>query len=161
MDKFFTDRLVKIRQHFGLNQKEMGPKIGKSPGTWQPYEQGTRLPGGEIFAELCKIGININWLLIGEGEMMRQPLLEKQPAQIEQAFYNQLDSLLEDNEAQELMNMQPEQVLDLFNNYSQVNIAQFGWTQMEIIKRFPEFRRWLKKQKEMEQENSHIRQKIA
>jgi transcriptional regulator with XRE-family HTH domain len=62
-----SDRLRQVREYLSLTQAEMGAKIGKSARAWQAYERGINIPGGEVYDELLKLGININWLLSGKG----------------------------------------------------------------------------------------------
>lgn len=137
----------------------MGLKIHKSGGAWQTYEQGTRFPGGEVFQELYDIGININWLLSGEGAMLRTE--QKQDTQSQQATtYDPID-ITDDEYTKELICMPPAEFWELFSLYGQISIAQAGWSQMEIIKRFPEFRRWLKKRRESEMKAEQLRRETA
>ncbi|MDH5737892.1 MAG: helix-turn-helix domain-containing protein [Gammaproteobacteria bacterium] len=60
-------RLKKIREHLGLTQKEFALHIGASYRGWQANESGT-MPGGDLLLKLSGIGVNINWVLTGEGE---------------------------------------------------------------------------------------------
>ena len=34
--------------------------------SWDAYENGTSIPGGEVLSNLAKIGVDINWLLTGK-----------------------------------------------------------------------------------------------
>ena len=63
-------RVRRMREHFGLSQREMAAKIGGSYPGWQKYESGVSVPGGAVLAELFGLGVNINWLLTGEGKML-------------------------------------------------------------------------------------------
>lgn len=40
--------------------------------SWQVYEQGSSVPGGNVFESLVKLGFNGTWLLTGEGAMRRE-----------------------------------------------------------------------------------------
>ncbi|MDR1396958.1 MAG: helix-turn-helix domain-containing protein [Desulfarculales bacterium] len=138
---YFSERLIQARHLLGLTQAEMALKIGKSTGGYQAYEQGRKMPGGDVFYKLHSLGVNIHWLLSGEGEMLLSgqgaPFQEGDSARTERS----------DNEESEIfMNMPSSEFWDLFNRYAQISPVQAGWAQMEIVKRFPEFRRWLKKQ---------------
>ena len=47
--------------------------------TYQDYERGLRQPGAESIGAFVLAGINANWLLTGEGEMLRQPVPGRAP----------------------------------------------------------------------------------
>lgn len=59
-------RLKQIREHLGYTQKDFAKHIGASYRGWQANESGT-MPGGELLLKLTEIGVNINWILTGEG----------------------------------------------------------------------------------------------
>jgi transcriptional regulator with XRE-family HTH domain len=51
-------------------QKEFAEWIGQSPTRLNNYLSGTnQLPAADFLYALAKRGINVNWLLTGEGEM--------------------------------------------------------------------------------------------
>lgn len=66
-----NNRLKTARESLGKSQKEMAELLGIGLKSWQVYEQGTSVPGGNVFEALVKLGFNANWLLMGEGEMKR------------------------------------------------------------------------------------------
>jgi transcriptional regulator with XRE-family HTH domain len=66
-----ADRLKSIRSFLGKTQKEMAATLGVSLGSWQAYEAGSSYPGGRVLEELARLGVNSNWVLLEEGEMMR------------------------------------------------------------------------------------------
>ena len=49
----------------------MAKMIGCSTTTWQNYESGSTMAGGAQLEALARLGISINWLLTGEGEMLQ------------------------------------------------------------------------------------------
>lgn len=61
-------RLKIARESLGMTQKDVARAAGVSHRTWQDYEGGANPPGGKALEALAKLGININWLLTGEGE---------------------------------------------------------------------------------------------
>lgn len=65
------ERLRMIRETWNLNQKEMGQRVGVTGAAWQHYETGQNVPGGKVLVELGRHGINLNWLLLGLGQMRR------------------------------------------------------------------------------------------
>jgi len=59
------------RAALGLSQTEAANGSGVPVGTLRKYEQGPSLPGAEAIAGFVRLGINANWLLTGEGPMLR------------------------------------------------------------------------------------------
>ena len=47
----------------------MSMQIGIHIGQLKKYEQDRTVPGGDALAAFAKTGVNLNWLLTGEGEM--------------------------------------------------------------------------------------------
>lgn len=54
-------------------QVDFASKLGMKPQTLQKYIKGHRLPLPEILDKIGNLGCNINWLLNGEGEMLKKP----------------------------------------------------------------------------------------
>jgi transcriptional regulator with XRE-family HTH domain len=67
----FGERMREIRKGFGLNQKEMANKLHVSLSTLQRYEKSTKFPDIGVMLELILCGINIHWLITGDGEKNR------------------------------------------------------------------------------------------
>jgi len=67
-----TERLKAVRSFLGKTQKEMAAALGVSLGSLQAYEAGSSYPGGRVFEELARLGVNTNWVLLENGEMMRE-----------------------------------------------------------------------------------------
>ncbi|MBF0168757.1 MAG: helix-turn-helix domain-containing protein [Alphaproteobacteria bacterium] len=65
----FAERLRIVRESLGLNQKEMSKHIGLGDSSWQRYELGGSIPGGEALAAVALLGFSGHWLLTGEGPM--------------------------------------------------------------------------------------------
>jgi transcriptional regulator with XRE-family HTH domain len=64
------DRLRLLRQKLGLTQSKMAQKLGVTLNTYQRYELGDRNLTVEKLQLLRKLfGVNLNWLLTGEGGM--------------------------------------------------------------------------------------------
>jgi transcriptional regulator with XRE-family HTH domain len=63
-----SDRLKLVRTVLSLNQKEFASNSGVGFSTYQKYEMGMSIPGGEAIEGFIRLGINANWLLTGEGE---------------------------------------------------------------------------------------------
>lgn len=66
-----ADRLKQVREQLGFTQKEMAKAISTNPQTWQVYEAGKSVPGGNVLEALARMGFNVNWILTGEGVMHR------------------------------------------------------------------------------------------
>lgn len=64
-------RLEQYRTCLEFSQRGLAKKLGISLGGLQSYESGKSVPGGNVLEALARHGLNVNWLLTGEGEMMR------------------------------------------------------------------------------------------
>lgn len=64
-----ADRLKQVRDSRGFTQKEMAKAISTNPQTWQVYEAGKSVPGGNVLEALARMGFNVNWILTGVGPM--------------------------------------------------------------------------------------------
>jgi transcriptional regulator with XRE-family HTH domain len=67
-------RLKLWRQALGLTQAALAERIGVHIGVLKKYEQGLNVPGGEALAAIARTGVNMTWLLTGEGEMLPRKL---------------------------------------------------------------------------------------
>ena len=68
-DSALRARFKALRKVLGKTQKEIGEAIGGSLRTWQNYEIGRSSPNWRVLHALIGMGVNINWLLTGRGEM--------------------------------------------------------------------------------------------
>lgn len=68
------DRLVKIRETEGYTQKEMADYLDVSLRSYSRYERENRDMPQKAFVKYAKLGINLNWLITGEGPMYRSEL---------------------------------------------------------------------------------------
>lgn len=68
------DRLRSFREKCGMTQPMIAEKCGVSLRALQDYEAGKRLPAGEALEALGGMGLDLNWLLTGDGEMFRDTL---------------------------------------------------------------------------------------
>ncbi|MFO1434100.1 MAG: S24 family peptidase [Candidatus Competibacteraceae bacterium] len=66
------------RESLGLTQKDMAARMGCGEPTWQNYEYGKTMPGGEVFVRLAEMGVNMNWLFRDDGPMFLYPLIQRQ-----------------------------------------------------------------------------------
>lgn len=65
------ERLRQARESAGMTQRDFAKKLGAGLTSWQDYEAGRNMPGGQVFEALCRLGYSADWLLTGEGDMMR------------------------------------------------------------------------------------------
>lgn len=69
--KAISDRIRKVRTHFGLSQPEFARRIDSSKGAIQAYEQGSSAPGFKVLAGIVsEFEISTEWLITGRGEML-------------------------------------------------------------------------------------------
>lgn len=74
------------------NQSELARKLEMKPQALVKYLKGESMPGGLILIRLHDIGVNINWFLTGEGDI----LLEKQKPRVSEPIEQYLARLEED-----------------------------------------------------------------
>jgi phage repressor protein C with HTH and peptisase S24 domain len=73
MDKnSFSERLMEFCKVVSPTQVDFASKLGMKPQTLQKYIRGQRLPLPDILNKISNLGCNINWLLNGEGEMIKK-----------------------------------------------------------------------------------------
>lgn len=68
--KDIHERLSFLRGFFGLSQPDVATKFGIPYNTYRKYENGPSKPGADAIEGITRAGINANWLLTGEGEML-------------------------------------------------------------------------------------------
>lgn len=67
-------RLREWRKNLGLTQLKLAERLSIDIGVLRKYENGVNVPGGRVLASLGDTGVNLNWLLTGNGLMdARQP----------------------------------------------------------------------------------------
>lgn len=77
MDKIlFSNRLNEFCKTVSHTQVDFAEKLGMQPQSLQKYLKGQRLPLPEILSKISNLGCNINWLLNGEGEMMKKNVIK-------------------------------------------------------------------------------------
>jgi len=62
-------RLKAWRKHLGQTQEEYSQAIGMHIGVLRKYENDVNIPGGDALVSIGMTGVNLHWLLMGEGEM--------------------------------------------------------------------------------------------
>lgn len=80
-----SERVKNIRAHLGYSQKAMSEALGINTRTWQIWEEGGSVPGGNHLESLVRLGFDANWILTGEGQMRRGDAAQQQSATTAQA----------------------------------------------------------------------------
>lgn len=63
-------RLRDIRARFGDPERvDFASRLGISMGSLANYERGDRVPDSDVLAGYARIGVNLNWLVSGDGSM--------------------------------------------------------------------------------------------
>jgi transcriptional regulator with XRE-family HTH domain len=72
------DRLEEIRLNERLNKKEFEKIIDKSSGYINSLRKNQGIPGSDVLIKISEYNpnYNINWLLTGQGKMMKDPKSE-------------------------------------------------------------------------------------
>jgi phage repressor protein C with HTH and peptisase S24 domain len=66
-----SDRLKKVSERLcGGNNSQLAREMDMKPSTFGKYMSGDRQPGAAVLVRLSRMGINLNWLLEGQGPMM-------------------------------------------------------------------------------------------
>jgi transcriptional regulator with XRE-family HTH domain len=69
--------LKQLREMLGKTQKEMAEILNVSLRGYQMYEEGkSNLPPAKMVLLAQKFGVNLHWLLTGEGEPFVRPPIE-------------------------------------------------------------------------------------
>jgi phage repressor protein C with HTH and peptisase S24 domain len=94
------DRLKQWRVHKNLKQDEASALLGVPFSTYQKYEMGVSKPGTDAMEKFAHAGINTNWLLTGEGDMMLPGgLSQQEPETKTMSMQQTLEMLQEIQEA--------------------------------------------------------------
>lgn len=80
-----SGRIREVRSLLGYTQKRAGEAVGGKLRSWQEYESGRSFPGGKVLAHLSRLGVNVNWVLTGEGPRLIEDLTTP-AAQTPQSF---------------------------------------------------------------------------
>ncbi len=76
-----AERIKAWRHALGLTQERFAERAGISQATLIGYEVGQRKPGADALAAIARTGVNMTWLLTGEGEMRPSPAPEPESDQ--------------------------------------------------------------------------------
>ncbi|KGQ48586.1 DNA-binding protein [Gallibacterium anatis 10672-6] len=64
-----NSRVCLIIEHLGGSVTKFSERSGINYRSVQNYMRGDREPNSEAYLKFAQLGININWLLTGQGEM--------------------------------------------------------------------------------------------
>lgn len=62
-------RLKAWRKRLGITQEGFSQSTGLHIGVIRKYENDVNIPGGEALVAIGATGVNLHWLLMGEGEL--------------------------------------------------------------------------------------------
>ena len=66
-----NEQLKLLRQNLKMSQSKIAEVLEIGLRSWQQYEAGTSTPGGSVLEALHKkLGVNLNWLISNQGEML-------------------------------------------------------------------------------------------
>lgn len=68
------NRLKEARVYLNLTQEQTADAIGSKKTGYQANENGRTYPGGRVISGFIGLGINANWLLTGNGPMLKVDL---------------------------------------------------------------------------------------
>lgn len=75
----FGDRLARLAQVLGVEQRELAKQGGITQETFAKYRSGAAFPRFEALLRWTKeLGLNANWLLMGEGPMFMKDFVTAQ-----------------------------------------------------------------------------------
>jgi len=69
-----SERLRLFRESKKLTQAQMAAAVGGSTPGYKSNEQGTALPNSKLLIGLRELDLNVDWLLSGEGPMLRSDI---------------------------------------------------------------------------------------
>jgi transcriptional regulator with XRE-family HTH domain len=103
MEATIGSRLKAWRHALGLTQAQFAQRIGVHIGVLKKYEQGLNIPGGDALTAIARTGVNLNWLLTGEGEMLPKeaPGIELKGAERHARRWQKIIELVESIEDEE------------------------------------------------------------
>lgn len=64
-----AERLVALREEFGLTREELAQRLDWNASTMAKYEQGRNFPDPEFLKRVQDLGISLDWIITGRGEM--------------------------------------------------------------------------------------------
>lgn len=127
------DRLKQWREHLKLTQVAFSEQTGIPLRTFKGYESGSRSPGSDALAQIAETGVNINWLLTGNGDM---EITSKGLSPISKNLQNHQD-----------------QIQNLLDTLAQIDDRKRGYIVQEMLNRTLD----IKLMQEMEETIKHLK----
>lgn len=80
-----SERFKEIRNMNNLSQREFAEKIGYSSSIISEIERGTNEPSRNVMLAIHRcFNVNLHWLLLGEGNMMADDMIDHKDKKIEE-----------------------------------------------------------------------------
>ena len=64
------ERIARFRTHLGMTQQELADAVDGTKRGLQGNEEGKALPNSKMLLGLVDLGLNLNWLMTGDGSMV-------------------------------------------------------------------------------------------
>lgn len=100
-----NDRLVQFREFLHLNQTTIADRIGIHRRNWSRYENGDVSVPDSVLIKLSELGLNIHWLVTGEGDMLTHSSLPHKSIDLQKNTENANISLSEQLDNPSLQDM--------------------------------------------------------
>lgn len=68
------ERMKLFREQLKLNQAQMAEALGGTTPGYKKNEQGVSIPNSKVVVGMGRLGANLNWLLLGDGPVLRSEL---------------------------------------------------------------------------------------
>lgn len=162
-----ASRMRQRRVALGLSQEDLARKSGISLGGIRGYERGQMPKADYLLALSQSLECTTDWLLTGEGPMMRfehsvaPPDLPQAPSAGRLASPPPPQVEEDDEDEFDIEEMRSNEFWALWSRYINEEADRRGWVRYEIIKRFPEFVDWAKKMWELDRQNELERSQVV
>jgi len=148
MAKTIGDRIKQLR---GRESREaFAEKFSVSKQTIVRYESGQTSPDADFIARLCGLyNVSADWVIHGREDSSVNKVLGHSSTRktIAEYSFKDLDfNTFLNSFKNEVPKMSSEYFWHIWGEYVNDDEVQRNWLQIEIMKRFPEFIEWLKKQ---------------
>ena len=74
------ERLIELRKHFDMSQREFSDRLGMSQSTYAPLERGREIRDAYVKLICQAYNVNEHWFRTGEGDMF----IEKPDRELEE-----------------------------------------------------------------------------
>ncbi|MDR1656164.1 MAG: helix-turn-helix domain-containing protein [Deltaproteobacteria bacterium] len=133
------DRIRKLRDK--EPRKSFCDRFNIAQSTLIRYETNEREPEPSLIVRICKhYNVSTDWLILGAGPA----LVENGHAQIVHSQGQPVQ--FAPNSDAWIWNLTVDEFDLIWDIYKRESEAKRGWVQFEVLKRFPEFFEWLKKE---------------